>query len=316
MEDENEKDFEKRKAVIQATRDLINANSLQYLGVSPDSLFIIDHVCESLSSLQIIKKRRSNLIDTRDIVCIVFQKIRLDDSFLRIGQMYAIDRSYVGKLFSKFCPIIAKILAPLIFCPSPEQTRKLLPIQFRLRYSKVEFIIDGLEIEIEKPSNPILQALTWSDYKQANTFKYLISITPCGLINFISIGYGGRISDKELTCTCGFLDKVRSGCYVMADRGFKHIDDVLREGGAFLIRPPSVGADQILSKELSMEAKRVASCRVHVERSIRRLREFLFCAPHACVDSHLIPLLDKAVTIACALINMQQPIIDQFGLKK
>ena len=45
MEDENEKDFERRKAVIQATRDLINANSLQYLGVSPDSLFIIDHVC-------------------------------------------------------------------------------------------------------------------------------------------------------------------------------------------------------------------------------------------------------------------------------
>lgn len=235
IEDENEEDLERRKAVIQATRDLINANSLQCFGVSPDSLFIIDHVCESLSSLQIIKKRRSKLIDTRDIVCIVFQKIRLDDSFLRIGQRYAIDRSYVAKLFSKFCPIIAQILKPLIFCPSPEQTRKLLPIRFRLRYSKVQFIIDGLEIEIEKPSNPILQALTWSDYKQANTIKYLISITPCGLINFISIGYGGRIYDKKLTCTCAFLDKVRSGCYVMSDRGFKHIEDVLREGGGHFL---------------------------------------------------------------------------------
>ncbi|KAI8425266.1 hypothetical protein MSG28_007055, partial [Choristoneura fumiferana] len=56
----------------------------------------------------------------------------------------------------------------------------------------------GLEIEIQKPKNVIHQALTWSEYKNANTFKYLISCTPDGLIRFVSKGYGGRVSDIDL----------------------------------------------------------------------------------------------------------------------
>lgn len=40
-------------------------------------------------------------------------------------------------------------------------------------YSNVQSIIDCLEIEIEKPSNAIHQSLTWSEYKNVNTLKYL-----------------------------------------------------------------------------------------------------------------------------------------------
>ncbi|GBP75134.1 hypothetical protein EVAR_42377_1 [Eumeta japonica] len=58
----------------------------------------------------------------------------------------------------------------------------------RRKYHHVSCIIDCLEIEIQKPSNAVHQALTWSDYKKANTLKYLISSTPDGLVNFISPG--------------------------------------------------------------------------------------------------------------------------------
>jgi len=36
----------------------------------------------------------------------------------------------------------------------------------------------------------------WSQHKHYNTAKYLISITPQGVINFISRGWGGRTSDQ------------------------------------------------------------------------------------------------------------------------
>ncbi|GBP12701.1 hypothetical protein EVAR_10341_1 [Eumeta japonica] len=73
--------------------------------------------------------------------------------------------------------------------------KRSLPMAFRHKYHHVSCIIDCLEIEIQKPSNAVHQALTWSDYKKANTLKYLISSTPDDLVNFISPGYGGRTSD-------------------------------------------------------------------------------------------------------------------------
>ncbi|KAF2889308.1 hypothetical protein ILUMI_16865, partial [Ignelater luminosus] len=53
-------------------------------------------------------------------------------------------------------------------------------------YSKVQSIIDCLEIEIEKPSNAIHQSLP---------LEYLISVTPKVMITYISTGFDGRASD-------------------------------------------------------------------------------------------------------------------------
>lgn len=211
--------------------------------------------------------------------------------------------------FSKFVPLIARQLEPLIHWPSPESTRRCLPVPFRARYSAVVSIIDAFEIEIEKPSDSITQSMTWSSYKSANTIKYLVSITPDGLINFVSIGYGGRISDLLLTTESGFLEKLPPNKFVMTDRGFKHLDKVFAEVNCKLLRPPSVSEGQIISKQQVRLAKRIASLRIHVERSIRRLREFLFLAPHACTDNKLVNLLDDCVIIACALVNLQPPLI-------
>ena len=49
-------------------------------------------------------------------------------------------------------------------------------------------------------------ACTWSQYKHYNTIKYLISVTPQGVISFISNGWGGRTSDKYITENSGFLN--------------------------------------------------------------------------------------------------------------
>ena len=50
--------------------------------------------------------------------------------------------------------------------------------------------------------------------------KYLVGITPSGTVSFLSAGWGGRASDKEITRNSCFLDKVTFGDCVLADRGF------------------------------------------------------------------------------------------------
>ena len=125
-----------------------------------------------------------------------------------------------------------------------DTVQMLLPIAFLANYAKVQSIVDCFEIEIEEPSDPEKQALTWSEYKKCNTMKYLISCSPVGVVNFILIGYGGRTSDIFVFEKCGIIDKVPSNCVVMADRGFKQIASLLKKKNCQLIRPPSVSGSK------------------------------------------------------------------------
>jgi hypothetical protein len=49
--------------------------------------------------------------------------------------------------------------------------------------------------------------------------KFLVSIHPDGYINFVSRAYPGKISDDEITKESGFLDMLKGGMGVMADKG-------------------------------------------------------------------------------------------------
>ena len=67
---------------------------------------------------------------------------------------------------------------------------------------------------------------TWSQYKQANTVKILIGISPQGVTTFVSVSWGGRVSDKHLTRESGLLKKLLPGDILLADRGFDNAKDV------------------------------------------------------------------------------------------
>ncbi|KAL4702235.1 hypothetical protein ACJJTC_010835 [Scirpophaga incertulas] len=212
-------------------------------------------------------------------------------------------------IFFKNIPLIASVMRPFIVSLDKELIKKLLPMAFRHKYHKVSCIIDCLEIDVQKPSKAIKQVLSWSDYKKANTIKYLISCTSNGLINYISNGYGGRITDTCIVETSDFSKCLQPNMCVMADRGFKHVEVYLRKMGVLLVRPPSVVSGAKLTKTEAKETKQIASLRIHVKRVIRRLREFNMLKPHACLNLRLVKVLDDVITIACGLINIQDSLI-------
>lgn len=242
-------------------------------------------------------------------IFLTLKKIRTGDSFISLGDDFGTSEGNASKIFSKSLPVISKFLRKCIMKPETSSVKLNLPVAFRARYSNVYCIIDCLEIEIEKPSDSVKQSLTWSEYKKCNTLKYLISCTPDGIINFISTAFGGRTSDAVIVENCGFLDVLPPNVAIMADRGFKHINHLLAAKGCVLVRPPSVSAGTKPSKDEVFETKRIASLRIHVERVIRRLREYSFLAPHACIDNKLLPHTDNIIKIVCGLINLQSAII-------
>ncbi|KAJ8929699.1 hypothetical protein NQ314_017593 [Rhamnusium bicolor] len=78
----------------------------------------------------------------------------------------------------------------------------------------------------------------------------------------------------------------------MTDRGFKELAPLLATKNCKLIRPPSVSAQEKLSRESVRESIKIASCRVHIERIIRRVRVFNYGEQHSCINMKNIYMQD------------------------
>ncbi|KYN12106.1 hypothetical protein ALC57_15731 [Trachymyrmex cornetzi] len=197
------------------TNYFISTNTKSYLGILNEWYWIID-----------LLHAQTKIIPEH--IKLTLMKIKVNDTFRRLGEQFGISHVQASNIFNSTVPRLAHTLKTLIYFPHPMSIRKALPISFRANFSNVQSIIDCFEIQIEKPTNSVHQALTWSEYKKYNTLKYLISSTPDGFINFVSTGYGGRISDTLITEKSGFLDILPDECDVMADRGFKQIQKYVK----------------------------------------------------------------------------------------
>ena len=79
-------------------------------------------------------------------------------------------------------------------------------------------IIDCTEIFLERPKNLTAHAQIWSNYKHNSTANYLIGITPSGTVMFLSAGWGGRVSNKQISIDSCFFEKISIGDCILADR--------------------------------------------------------------------------------------------------
>ncbi|XP_036144352.1 uncharacterized protein LOC118646144 [Monomorium pharaonis] len=269
-----------------------------YIGMQNNALFILKLLADEAD----IKL---------DDIYLTLEKIKLNHSFIILSDKYGKSPSNANTIFRKTIPILAHYLKKFIFWPSQKSIKASLPLPFRARYNNVQSIIDCFEIEIQKPSNPLYQALTWSEYKKCNTIKYLISATLDGTINFISESFGGKTTDATIVEKSQYLNVLPPNCKIMADRGFKHIECLLQKKGCTLIRPSSVSSNTNLTKSEVIETRRIASLRIYIERVIGRLRDFEFLTPHAGIPYQTLDIIDEIVLIVAALINLQTPIIAQ-----
>ena len=126
-----------------------------------------------LESYELVKILITNLKTQARDIYIVLKKISLDQEFKAISDDFGLSVSQTSYIFRITLYKLNEALKKFVFWPSRSEIEKNLPIPFRLRYRSVASIIDCFDIIIEKPKNPIHQALTWSGNKKNNTIKYL-----------------------------------------------------------------------------------------------------------------------------------------------
>jgi hypothetical protein len=118
-----------------------------------------------------------------------------------------------------------------------------------------------------KPSNPVAQQLTWSSYKNRNTAKVLVGITPGGCVSFVSDAYGGSASDRQITERSELPKLFDAYDELMVDKGF-NCDDLFLPHHVRLAQPSFFKKKNRMSGSAVKADRKIASHRVHVERLI------------------------------------------------
>ena len=110
-------------------------------------------------------------------------KLRLNSSNYDLAFRFGISESTVGRIFARWIEAMDIRLSFLIAWPDRADLHKTMPFCYRINYGlKITSTIDCFELFIEKPSNLLAKACTWSQYKHYNTARYLISIIPQDII--------------------------------------------------------------------------------------------------------------------------------------
>ena len=126
------------------------------------------------------------------------------------------------------------------------------------------------------------------------------------LSTYFSQGWGGRVSDKELTIRSKFFEKLQHGDTVLADRGFT-IEEELEKYGVTLTVPHfTQGKLQMSAKEVQ-KSRKISNVRIHVERVIGRLKDFRII--QSIIPITQISLLDNVMAVIAALANLNNSVV-------
>ena len=151
-------------------------------------------------------------LSLEDQFFLVLVRLRLGLAVQDLADRFSVSPTTVSRTFISWINLMVHKFAELpLWMSRKKKVTKLMPPCFKTWYPSTRTIIDGTEFFIERPSNLACQSATWSSYKNHNTLKALVCISPDGTITFVSSLYEGSISDVELVQQCGLLSLLEAG---------------------------------------------------------------------------------------------------------
>ncbi|KAG0439461.1 hypothetical protein HPB47_016638 [Ixodes persulcatus] len=250
---------------------------------------------------------RSHDTSMPDRLLLFLMKLKLGLSYTSLAALFSIHRTTASRHFRAVLAVLSVATEKWIFRPPSSVILSMLPECFKAHYPDCKMIIDCTEVRTEEPGTVAQQRALYSAYKSGYTLKFLVAVTPNGMICFRSKAYGGRCSDLHVTMDSGFLELVEGGDVILADKGFPGIKAVLEGSNAVLVMPPFFSGNEQFSREEVQDTYNIAQVRVHVERMIQRIKVNNIL--NIRVPISLIPVMSDVFHMCCILANLQPAII-------
>ncbi|XP_065643115.1 uncharacterized protein LOC136074701 [Hydra vulgaris] len=246
---------------------------------------LYDFICNDIPYASVLSKFSK--------LTLSFKRLRLNLTLKDLAYRFEISNSTVSSVFIELTDVLFIYLRQLLKWPAREQIWKTTPNYFWKHFARTQ---------------------TFSSYKHHNTVKFLIGVSPQGVIGFISKAWGGRTSDKHLVENCKILNLL-PGDIVMADRGFNIDESVAVYCASVKIPAFTKGKRQLDSIDVE-QTRHIASVRIHVERVIGNLKNKYTILQDVKPLDYLIrkdnsdySSIDKIAIASCGLTNMCDSVI-------
>ncbi|KAI7794583.1 uncharacterized protein LOC130572003 isoform X2 [Triplophysa rosa] len=242
-------------------------------------------------------------LSLEDHLLVVLMKLRLGLRNEDIALRFAVTENAISNILRNWIRIMAQTLKPMIKWPTRNAVLKKMPKCFQKKYRQCRCIIDYIEVFIETPRCMMDQAQTWSNYKHRHTVKYLVGLTPAGAVCFLSPGWGGSVSVKEMVSNSGFFELLEPMDKILAIRGFPIREDLVAYQATLHI-PHFKKSDKQLCASEAGTPGRLSNVRIHLERVIGRLKKFTILT--SVIPRNQEDILGDMVTVCGALTNLCQ----------
>ena len=256
-----------------------------------------------------LEKHGNSILSVFQEFLLTLMKMCLNLHDQDLAYRFGVSQSTVSRCFRKWIDIMYIRLKPTIHWPSREEVSKTMPFDFRREVNRCICIIDWFEVFCERPSDLMARAQTFSNYKHHNTVKFLIVITPQGVVSYVSKEWDGRVSDKHLTENCGLLHFLEPGDVILANRGFTVQDSVGFYCSEVKMPPFTKGKKQLSKPEVDT-ARQLSPVRIHVERVIGLIKQKYSILESTlninmimCDEASNVSAIDKIVAVHAALCN-------------
>ncbi|XP_056449309.1 uncharacterized protein LOC130384926 isoform X2 [Gadus chalcogrammus] len=243
---------------------------LLYTGLSVDAFEALsDDLKEGCSISQLHPK---------DQLLMTLMELRLNLLQADIAERFRVPQSVVSRIISQWLDFMEEKMRCYVPWLPSETIQATMPQSFKEHYPLTTCVIDFSETPLQKAHN------------------------------LDSGAYGGRCSDKFITTNSGFLEYLRPGDEVMADRGVV-IQDLLFERQVKLVLPAFTRRGLPLSEEDTTNTRPITNVRVHVDRVIRSLKNYRIVSQT--VPINLAPKFDKILRVCPGLCNLRGDIIQE-----
>ncbi|KAH9361628.1 hypothetical protein HPB48_001505 [Haemaphysalis longicornis] len=243
-----------------------------------------------------------------DRLTLFLMKLKTGMTYTALGALFGVHRRTAARCFLTVLDTLFTQTRCWIEWHHRDDVLSTMPECFKRHYPKCRVVIDCTEIPAERPASVELQNLMYSNYKGNYTAKFLIGISPSGLVTFISKAYGGRATDAFITVDSGLLSLLEPGDVVLADKGFPGVRVDAAEADVILVMPPFASGGNFTAEEMA-ETYNIASVRIHVERMIQRVKNFNIVNVRLPIELH--DHIDQVMHVICVLANLQSSIFKQ-----
>lgn len=244
-------------------------------------------------------------LSLEDHLLVVLMKLRLGLKIEDIALRFAVTESAISNILRNWIRIMAQTLKPMIKWPTRNAVIQKMPKCFHKKYKHCRCIIDCIEVFIETPRCVMDQEQTWSNYKHHHTVKYLVGLTPAGAVCFLSPGWGGSVSVKEMVSNSGFFELLEPMDKILAIQKFSIREDLVAYQATVHIPHFKKGHTHMSASEAGT-TRRLSNVRIHLERVIGRLKKFNILT--SVIPRNQEDILGDMVTVCGALTNLCQTV--------